>query len=70
MSAATLAFTSPATPGAYEYRLFANNGFVRLATSGPLTVVPSPARLTVNGVDPPAIVPAAAGARHSGRAST
>lgn len=29
---------APATPGTYELRLFTNNGYTRLATSGPVTV--------------------------------
>ncbi|HEY3080281.1 MAG TPA: hypothetical protein VGM69_10275, partial [Chloroflexota bacterium] len=36
-------FDAPASPGAYELRLFADDSFVRLATSGALTVVtPTP----------------------------
>jgi len=31
----------PATPGTYEFRLFLNNGYTRLATSPPVTVDPS-----------------------------
>ncbi len=33
-----LTVPSTATPGTYELRLFANNGYTRLATSGPFTV--------------------------------
>jgi hypothetical protein len=35
-------------PGNYELRLLANNGFTRLATSGPLTVTPPGPQLTVS----------------------
>ena len=43
---ATLWFPAPATPGTYEVRLFNNNTFNRLATSGPVTVnaLPVPTR--------------------------
>jgi hypothetical protein len=30
----------PSTPGTYEFRLFSNNGYTRLATSPPVTVTP------------------------------
>src|SRR5207302_799743 len=43
---ATLTFNMPATPGAYNLRLFANNTLTKLATSGTVTVsgiVPAPA---------------------------
>jgi hypothetical protein len=58
---ATVTFAMPVTPGTYEWRVFANNGFDRLATSAPVTVVASSATLTVNGLDPPTAAPAAAG---------
>jgi hypothetical protein len=35
------AMTMPMAPGTYELRLFANNGYTRLATSGPVTVASS-----------------------------
>jgi hypothetical protein len=35
----TWTVTVPATPGTYEFRLFLNNGYVRLATSPPVTVI-------------------------------
>jgi hypothetical protein len=34
--------TAPATPGTYEFRLFENNGYTRLATSPVVTVLPGP----------------------------
>ena len=34
----TWTVTMPSTPGTYEFRLFANNGYVRLATSPTVTV--------------------------------
>jgi subtilisin len=53
----TWTVTAPATPGAYEFRLFENNGYTRLATSPAVTVLPgppaisslSPAAATVGG---------------------
>jgi hypothetical protein len=38
LTSATLPFTMPATPGNYEFRFFANNGFTKLATSTTVTV--------------------------------
>jgi hypothetical protein len=35
---ATLTFAMPSTPGTYQFRFFANDGFTRLATSGDVTV--------------------------------
>jgi hypothetical protein len=32
VTAATLSFATPTTPGGYEFRFFADNGFVRLAS--------------------------------------
>jgi len=58
---ATVAFSMPVTPGSYEFRLFASNGFSRLATSGNVDVVASPASLLVNGVAPPTAAAASAG---------
>ena len=49
LTASTVTFTAPATPGLYEVRMFANDSYTRLATSGPLDVVPA-ASLTVNDV--------------------
>jgi hypothetical protein len=47
---ATLQFTAPQTPGAYNIRWFANGGYTSLATSATITVgAPSPA-LTINNV--------------------
>jgi hypothetical protein len=37
-SSASLTFTTPVTPGAYEFRMFANNSYTLLATSAPMTV--------------------------------
>lgn len=36
----TWTVTMPSTPGTYEFRLFLNNGYTRLATSPPVTVTP------------------------------
>lgn len=38
LSAATVSFTMPTTPGTYEFRLFLANGYTVLATSGGVTV--------------------------------
>ncbi len=46
------------TPGGYELRLFSNNTFTRLATSGPLTVTSAPVTLSAS----PASVAAGASA--------
>lgn len=58
---ASVSMLAPVIPGVYEFRLFVNGTNVRLASSGTLTVVPSPASLTVNGALPPDAVPVAAG---------
>jgi hypothetical protein len=61
MSGAVLTFDVPVVAGAYELRFFANNGYARLATSGVITVLPSQARIIVNGITPPATISAVAG---------
>jgi hypothetical protein len=61
LSDATIAFLAPAVPGDYQFRLFANDGFTKIAWSGIVTVTPSPTRLTVNGVAPPAPMSAGLG---------
>ncbi|HEV3139970.1 MAG TPA: S8 family serine peptidase, partial [Vicinamibacterales bacterium] len=38
----TWTVTMPATPGAYEFRLFLDNGYTRVATSATVTAVPPP----------------------------
>jgi subtilisin len=40
MTSRTWTVTMPTTPGTYEFRLFLNNGYTRLATSPPVTVTP------------------------------
>jgi hypothetical protein len=57
LSTATVAFAMPVVPGDYEFRLFANNGYERLATSAVVTATPTTAQLTVNGTLPPTVVP-------------
>jgi hypothetical protein len=47
VTAATLTFTAPTTPGTYIFRFFANNTFTKLATSGTVTVQALPA-LSIN----------------------
>jgi subtilisin family serine protease len=45
----TWTVTAPSTPGTYEFRLFHNGSFTRLATSAPVTVTaPPPPVLTVS----------------------
>jgi len=58
---ATVTFFALAPPGDYEFRVFANNGFERLATSAPVTIIASPAQVTVNGTSPPTAVSVGAG---------
>jgi len=55
MAAGSCAFTIPSgmTPGTYELRLLANNGFTRLATSGALTVTTAGPGLSAS---PPTVV--------------
>ncbi len=48
-STATLTFTAPAVGGTYDVRMFANNGYVKLATSNIVTVT-APPGLTINDV--------------------
>jgi uncharacterized protein YegP (UPF0339 family)/subtilisin-like proprotein convertase family protein len=38
LTTALLTFTMPSTPGSYEFRLYANNGFMLIATSPPVGV--------------------------------
>ena len=45
----TVPLWAPAEPGTYEVRLFADNGYTKVATSNVFTVTPSPT-LTVNDV--------------------
>ena len=40
LTEATLVFTAPTTPGTYQVRFFANDGYTRLATSATITVAP------------------------------
>jgi hypothetical protein len=57
MTSAALNVLVPVIPGSYEVRLFAANGYVRLATSGTITVEPSSATIRVNDTVPPAALP-------------
>lgn len=52
-SSATCPFTMPTIPGTYEFRLFANNGYLRLATSNSISVATPPT--PVIGVTPPSL---------------
>ena len=57
MTSAALNVLVPVIPGLYQVRLFAANGYVRLATSGTITVEPSSATIRVNDIVPPAALP-------------
>ena len=59
LTAATTRFLLPTLAGTYEFRLFAANGYGRLATSVAISVGASPAQLSVNGLGAPADVTAA-----------
>src|SRR5207245_2120886 len=48
LTSAALTFTMPTSPGMYEFRFFANDGFARLATSRAVTVNAAAPTLTVN----------------------
>ena len=52
LSTAALTFSVPVSPGDYEFRLFANNGFTRLATSTVVTVAAPSSETAVNGGAP------------------
>ena len=52
---------APLAAGTYEWRLFANNGMTKIATSSAVIVSASAAVLTVNGVTPPGEASAVAG---------
>ncbi len=54
LASAALNVVVPVSPGTYEVRLFAANGYARLATSGTITVQPSSATIRVNDTVPPA----------------
>jgi subtilisin family serine protease len=43
----TWTVTAPAIPGTYEFRLFENNGYTRVATSPAVTVLPGPPIISV-----------------------
>jgi uncharacterized protein YegP (UPF0339 family) len=49
------------TPGTYEFRFFANNGYTLLASSATVTVTASTAAMAVNGTPPPTPVSVLAG---------
>lgn len=53
MSDATIAFQLPVVAGQYEFRLFANNGWQRLASSSVVIVNPSAIQIAVNGIAAP-----------------
>lgn len=62
LSAATLHFAMPVTAGNYEFRLFSDNGYGRLATSGTVIVQPPVAQIAVNGTLSPTSVASQPGA--------
>lgn len=57
----TLTFIAPVTPGEYEFRFFVNDGYARLATSGPVSVATSSASISINAMPPPTAVSVGAG---------
>jgi hypothetical protein len=61
LTSATFTTYAPLTAGDYEWRLFANNGSHRIATSSVVTVSASSAVVTVNGVAAPAVAIVGAG---------
>ena len=65
LTAASLNFIAPATPGQYGIRMFSNNGFTQLAVSGSITIVASPASISLNGQPPPDNVSVIAGSHVS-----
>ncbi len=52
LASATLSLTLPSSPGIYEVRLFASDGYTRLATSSPISASSSPAEVTVRMTSP------------------
>jgi glucose/arabinose dehydrogenase len=56
VSGAALHFTAPVTPGAYNVRLFSNNGFLRLATSSAVHVLGPTVTLAAATVNPGAAI--------------
>jgi hypothetical protein len=60
-TSATVLTYAPLAAGDYEWRLFANNGWTRIATSGVVTVTASAATLAINGLSAPAVASVVAG---------
>jgi hypothetical protein len=63
VSDATVPWLLPAQPGAYEFRLFADNGWICLAVGPVITAQPSPAILAVNDVLAPTPLSVPGGSR-------
>lgn len=63
LTSASFTAYAPLAAGAYEWRLFANNGWTPIATSSAVTVSASSAVMTVNGVVPPAGASVGAGSQ-------
>ena len=61
LAAGVIAFLGTTSPGDYEFRFFARNGYERLATSGVVTVPAPAASIALNGVTPPGVATAAGG---------
>lgn len=61
LTSATLSTYAPVASGDYEWRLFANDSYSRIATSSVVTVTTSAAVLAVNGVTAPTVASAGAG---------
>jgi hypothetical protein len=61
LTSATIVFPMPVTAGDYEIRLFANNGYQRLATSTVVTVTAATTQITINGTAAPGTVTTSVG---------
>jgi hypothetical protein len=76
LTSATLGFTLPASAGTYEFRLFANNGYGRLATSSPISVASSTVSVSLIAPTPsasfnaPSTITLSASASANGRTIT
>jgi hypothetical protein len=61
-ASATVTFTAPSMPGAYQIRLYSNGSTTLVTTSSTITVsAAQTAAIAVNGVSPPTVVNAPAG---------
>jgi hypothetical protein len=61
LTAATFTVYAPLMAGDFEFRLFANDGWTRIATSAIITIHASEAVFTINGAAPPTVATAPPG---------